>query len=492
MAQHNYLAFDLGAESGRAIHGSLNEGKLHLTEVNRFPNVCHNIRGRYHWDIFRIFEELKKSLEICSTVKKLPFESIAIDTWGVDFGLLAKDGTLLSMPYAYRDHQTDGMIDQFAKSVMPKKQLYQLTGIQLMQFNTIFQLYAMHENKSPLLDIASDLLFTPDLLNYLFTGVKKSEFSIASTSQLLNPFARDWDATLFDSIGVSKAMMPDIILPGTIVGTLNDDICSQAGLSSIPLIAIASHDTASAIAAVPAEGKSWAYLSSGTWSLMGIEVDQPIINAESAEKEFTNEGGVEGKYNFLKNISGLWLLQQCKKAWDANHNYTYEQLTKMADEVRPFNILIDTDAPEFYNPANMPEAIASYCKKTNQKIPANHAEFVRCIFDSLAMKYRFVLEQLNSFANPAIDKLFVIGGGAKNKLLCQLTANALGIPVVTGPTEATAVGNIMVQAKALGHVSSLNEIRSISRNSFESESFIPKDTTKWNEEYAKYLEIIQS
>jgi len=334
------------------------------------------------------------------------------------------------------------------------------------------------------------LLFTPDLLNYLFTGVKKSEFSIASTSQLLNPFARDWDAMLFDSIGVSEAMMRNVILPGTIVGTVNDDICSQVGLSSIPLIAIASHDTASAIAAVPAEGKSWAYLSSGTWSLMGIEVDQPIINEDSAEKEFTNEGGVEGKYNFLKNICGLWLLQQCKKAWDASHNYTYEQLTKMAEEVKPFNILIDTDSPEFYNPANMPEAIANYCKKTSQKIPANHAEFVRCIFDSLAMKYRFVLEQLNNFANPAIEKLFVIGGGAKNKLLCQLTANALGIPVVTGPAEATAVGNIMVQAKALGHISSLNEIREISRNSFESESFMPKDTDKWNEEYAKYLGII--
>ena len=490
MAQHNYLAFDLGAESGRAIHGSLLNGKLYLTEVNRFPNVCYNIRGRYHWNIFSIFEELKKSLEICSVAKKLAFESIAIDTWGVDFGLLDKDGTLLSMPYAYRDHQTDGMIDKFAQKVMSKKKLYLLTGIQLMQFNTIFQLYAMVENKSPLMEITADLLFTPDLLNYLFTGVLKSEFTIASTSQLLDPFAREWSELLFGAIGIEKDIMHPVILPGTIVGPVNDDICQQAGISSIPLIAIASHDTASAIAAVPSEGNNWAYLSSGTWSLMGIEVDQPIINENSAEKEFTNEGGVEGKYNFLKNISGLWLLQQCKKAWDAEHNYTYEQLTAMAEKAEPFSILIDTDAPEFYNPASMPEAIANYCKKTKQPIPANHAAFVRCIFDSLAMKYRFVLDQLNSFADPSIEKLFVIGGGAKNKLLCQLTANALGIPVITGPSEATAIGNILLQAKALGHVSSLSEIRTISRNSFESESFMPQNVAKWNGEFERYLTII--
>jgi rhamnulokinase len=490
MASHNYLAFDLGAESGRAIHGSLTNGKLQLTEVGRFPNGCLNIRGRYHWDIFRIFDEMKKSLENCVVSKKLTIESLAIDTWGVDFGLLAKDGSLLSMPFTYRDHQTDGMVDKFDHEVMTRAELYKRTGIQLMQFNTIFQLYAMRREKSPLLGIATDLLFTPDLLNYLFTGVKKSEFTIATTSQLLNPLKREWDNVLFEAIGIASDIMHSILYPGTIVGNIDNAISNHLVLKDIPLIAVASHDTASAIAAIPADDKPWAFLSSGTWSLMGIEVDQPIINKRSAELDFSNEGGVEGKYSFMKNLGGLLLLQQCKKSWDATHCYSYEQLTKMAEGITPFKTFVDTDAPEFYNPDDMPKAIIDYCKKSKQSVPANHAEFTRCIFDSLAMKYRSIMNQLNEFSLKSIEKLFVIGGGAKNKLLCQSTANALGIPVITGTSEATAVGNIMLQAKALGHVSSLDEIRTISRNSFESESFVPQDREIWDKEFERYLKIV--
>lgn len=489
MSTHNYLAFDLGAESGRAIVGKLSDGILQLAEVNRFSNSCLDIRGRYHWDIFRLFEELKNSLEICSKSK---VESIAIDTWGVDFGLLAKDGSLISMPYAYRDHQTDGIIDEFTKEIMSKKDLYLKTGIQLMQFNTIFQLYAMRKNMSPLLGIATDLLFTPDLLNYLFTGILKSEFTIATTSQLLDPLSRDWDQKLFDSIGIAREIVHSIIYPGTVIGQIDKEICLKAGIQQIPLVAVASHDTASAIAAVPAKNENWAYLSSGTWSLMGIETNQPIINKASADYEFTNEGGVDGKYCFLKNLCGLWLLQQCKKSWDIKNSFTYDQLTQMAEQVEPFKILIDTDAPEFYNPKDMPEAIQAYCNKTKQSVPLNPSDYVQCIFDSLALKYKMVLEQLNKFSPKPIEVLYVIGGGAKNKTLCQLTANALGIPVITGPSEATAIGNIMMQAKALGHVSSLAEIRSIINKSFASETYLPKDTEKWEKMYRKYLKIVNN
>jgi rhamnulokinase len=485
----NYLAFDLGAESGRAILGSLSDGKLQLTELNRFQNGCLNIRGRYHWDIFRLFEELKKSLATCALSKKQKIASIAIDTWGVDFGLLAKDGTLLSMPYAYRDHQTDGIIEQFAKEVMPKKKLYQLTGIQLIQFNSIFQLYALRRNKSPLLGIATDLLFTPDLLNYLFTGIKKSEFTIASTSQLLNPFTSDWDPSLFDGIGIAKDITHSIVYPGTILGQIDGQVCSQSGLSSIPLVVVPSHDTASAIAAIPADGANWAYLSSGTWSLMGIEVDQPIVNEGSFSMDFTNEGGAEGKYLFMKNLCGLWLLQECKRIWDDTNHYSYDQLTKMASEVQNLNIFVNSDAPEFYNPANMPMAIAEYCAKTGQRVPGSHSEYIRCIFDSLVFKYLQVFGQIKKLSSKQIDKLHIIGGGSKNALLCQLTANALGIPVIAGPSEATAIGNILYQAKAMGEVSSLAEIRKISANSTETIIYQPVGHEHWKKLYKDYLEI---
>jgi rhamnulokinase len=489
MSNHNFLAFDLGAESGRAIHGLLTAKELHITEINRFPNRYLDIKGRYHWDVFMILEELKKSLKIFTISKKLNIESIAIDTWGVDFGLLAKDGTLISMPYTYRDHQTDGIIERFTKEVMSKKKLYQLTGIQIMQFNTIFQLYALKKNKSPVLNMASDLLFIPDLLNYLLTGIKKSEFTIATTSQLLDPFTRTWNPFLFEAIDLPIEIMQNIVNLGTIVGQVDANICSQIGLSSIPLIAIASHDTASAISSVPAEGENCAYLSSGTWSLMGIEVDQPIVNEASVERDFTNEGGAESKYCFLKNICGLWLFQECKRIWDKSFEYSYEELIKITEGAKPFKMLLNVDAPEFYNPVDMTEAIISYCKKTNQPTPASHAEFVRCILESLAMKYRQVFGQLNDFSSKPLEILYVIGGGAKNKILCQLTANALGIPVKTGPSEATAIGNIMLQAKAMGYLTSIKEIRTIIRNSFESDIYTPQDTTTWNKMYETYLEV---
>ncbi len=490
MKVHYFLAFDLGAESVRAILGTLVDKALQVKEIYRFPNSYVNIQGRFHWNVYSIFTELNKALEICSLNYTSKIEALAVDTWGVDFGLLARDGTLLAMPYSYRDHHTDGIVQDFTANVMPLDTLYQLSGIQTMQINTLFQLYALRKSDSPILSAASDLLFMPDLINYFFTGEKKTEYSIAATSQLLHPVQKQWNKDLFDAVGVPVKLMQDVIQQGCVSGNVDKGICSQAGLGFIPSISVASHDTASAIAAIPAEDEHWAYLSSGTWSLIGLELKQPVINKESAELNFTNEGGVDGTYLFLKNIVGLWLLQQCKNVWDVNMSYTYDQLVQMASESEPFKFLIDIDAPEFLNPLNMTSAISSFCIKTGQPLPLSHGEYVRCIFDSLAIKYRSVMNQLRKFSPAPIHKLYIIGGGSKNKLLCQLTANALGIPVVTGPGEATAVGNIMIQARALGYVSSLAEIRQIVRQSFESTTYLPEDTSVWVKQETKMLEIL--
>jgi len=489
MSKH-FLAFDLGAENGRVVLGILENGRLNIREVYRFPNGNVNIHGRYHWNVFSLFTELQKALLVCSQNFTNKVDSLAVDTWGVDFGLLSNDGTLLSMPYSYRDPHTNGMVEDFAKNIMPLNKLYMLSGIQTMQINTLFQLYALKKSNSSILSAAKDLLFMPDLLNYFFTGEKNTEYSIASTSQLLNPYTKQWNKDTFDAIGVPLTIMQDVIQQGLITGYVDDNICLKAGLKPIPVVSVASHDTGSAIAAIPADDEHWAYLSSGTWSLMGLELKEPIVNEASASQNFTNEGGVEGTCRFLKNMCGLWLLQQCKKSWAASHSYTYDQLVQMAVEAEPFKILIDVDAPDFLNPEDMHLAIRGYCIKTGQVTSSSHAEFVRCIFDSLAMKYRLVMRQLKEFSPVPLYKLYIIGGGTKNKLLCQLTANALGITVITGPSEATAVGNIMMQAKALGYVSSLSEIREIVRNSFESIEYIPDDTTIWEKQENKMNEII--
>lgn len=489
--KHIFLAFDLGAESGRAILGTLENEKLQLNEVHRFPNGYTNILGRYYWNVFSLFDELKIALSICGNKLGIQPESMAIDTWGVDFGLLSSDGSLLSMPFSYRDTHTNGMVEDFSANVMPLDKLYGLTGIQTMQINTLFQLYAQKKSNPISLSVASDLLFIPDLLNYFFTGEKKTEYSMASTSQLLNPFTKQWNKEIFDALDIPVSIMQQVVTQGHQVGIVDELICTTAGLKPFPVISVASHDTGSSIAAIPAENENWAYLSSGTWSLMGLELKHPIINPSSAAQNFTNEGGVGGTYCFLKNMNGMWLLQQCKKTWDAEIEYSYDELVQMAAETNPFKMLIDTEAPEFLNTNDMPSAIRAYCSKTEQPEPINHGEYVRCIFDSLAMKYRLIMKQLKTHSPVPIHKLYVIGGGSKNKLLCQLTANALGIPVITGPSEATAVGNILVQAMALDYVKSISDMRQIVRNSFESSEFLPNDTTIWDEQESCMYKIIE-
>jgi rhamnulokinase len=486
----HFLAFDIGAESGRTILGTLKNQRLQIKELSRFPNGMVNILGHLHWNIFRLFEEMKNGLRECASDFTSHPDGIAFDTWGVDFGLLAKDGSILGLPFAYRDSRTQGMMDEFFKRI-PRERVYQLTGIQMMPFNSIYQLYSMVRDKSPLLEAASDILFMPDLFNYLFTGEKASEFTFATTTQLYNPTIGEWDGELLGALELSRSKLQQIVPPGTIGGNLQKDIADETGLTHVPVIACASHDTGSAVAAVPAEGKEWAYISSGTWSLMGVEIDKPNLSEQAMAFNFTNEGGVESTFRFLKNIMGLWLVQQCKKAWDKEYGYSYAELAAMAEAAKPFIAIVDPDDGEFLNPPDMPEAIRQYCGKTGQSIPAFPAEIARCAFESLALKYRLVLDQLREVYPNPIKIIHVIGGGAKNEYLNQFTANATGLPVVAGPAEATAIGNIMIQALALGHVTSLSEIRRIIRNSFPMVRYEPQQVEQWDAAYVRFKEILQ-
>jgi rhamnulokinase len=492
MKKPGFLAFDLGAESGRAVLGTLHNKTLQLQEIHRFSNGYKAIRGRLYWNVFNLFNELKIALGKAALQPDVSIESIAVDTWGVDFGLLGKDGSLLSMPFAYRDTQTDGMTADFATHVMPLDKLYLETGIQTMQINTLFQLYALKKQASSLLETATNLLFMPDLINYFFTGSQKTEHTIASTSQLLDPYTKNWNETLFRAIGIPVSLMQPIVTQGYFHGEVDMKLCRQLGIAySLPVVSVASHDTGSAVAAIPADDDQWAFLSSGTWSLMGLELNQPFINDASATKNYTNEGGVNGTYRFQKNSAGLWLLQECRRNWEKDgHSYTYEQLVAMAELAQPFRSWIDPDDHAFLNPPDMPEAIRSYCQQTRQPVPETKAEITRCIFDSLAMKYRLIMNELKQFNLKQINRLHVIGGGTKNKLLCQLTANALGMPVLTGPSEATATGNILVQAKTLGHLSSLSESRSVVKTAFSCQTYTPSLSEDWDKLEAIVLDLL--
>lgn len=488
MTASHFVAFDLGAESGRTILGTLQDGRLSIRELGRFPNGMINILGHLHWDVFRLFEEMKKNLLLCASVIDKP-DSISVDTWGIDFALLAEDGSFLGLPFAYRDSRTDGMMQEFHK-LIPRKCVYQLTGIQMLPFNSIYQLYAMSRTHSPILQTTSHILFMPDVFNYLLSGEMKSEFTFATTSQLYNPITRDWDEELLTALEIPKTKLQAVVPPGTTIGSLHQTVAKDTGLAQVPVIACASHDTGSAVAAVPAQGKEWAYLSSGTWSLMGVEMTHPVLSDEAMAFDFTNEGGVEGTFRFLKNIMGLWIVQQCKKSWEKNVSISYEELTRLADTASPFRFMIDPDNPSFLNPPDMPEAIRVFCDKTSQGVPESHGEIVRCVLESLAFKYRFVLDQLRHIYPHEIKTIHVIGGGANNELLNRFAANATGLPVIAGPAEATAIGNIMVQALGLGHVNSLAQIRTIVRDSFELVSYEPREIESWDKAYSRFNEML--
>lgn len=490
MKSTSFLAFDIGATSGRSILGTLDNDRLKMKELTRFPNQMLQIGNHFHWNIYSLFEHLKAGL-VAAKKEGVKISSIGIDTWGVDFALIAKDGSVLGAPYAYRDPHTVGMPEKYF-GIVPRKKVYDLTGIQVMNFNSLYQLFALKQANSSLLEATSEILFMPDALAYLLTGKKVVEYTIASTSQILNPRTKQFESQLLEAAGVSPSILGKIVMPGHVVGTLTDVLADESELGKVPVIAVAGHDTASAVAAVPAENERFAYLSSGTWSLMGIEVKDAIINDETYALNYTNEGGIEGTTRFLKNITGMWLLEQCLKEWKKEGiSYAYEKLVKMAESAPAFQSLLDPDNTSFANPGSMTKAITDYCVTSGQTAPSIHAEYVRCIFESLSLKYKSVLEKFIQLAPFPIEKLHVIGGGSKNPLLNQWTANAIGIPVLAGPSEATAIGNIMIQAKAAGCVNSLIEMRQIIRDSVPLEEFIPENKSEWENAYEKFLKIVK-
>lgn len=485
MSASKYLAIDFGAESGRVIVGILENNKIRLEEVHRFANRQVKVQGRLYWDVLYLFDELKKGLSEAVNKGHKDINSIGIDTWGVDFGLLDKFGQLIGNPVAYRDSRTDGMMDRAFKMI-PKKEIYDITGIQFMKLNTIFQFLSMVEEDNPQLKTADKLLFMPDLFAYMLTGSKIAEYSIASTAQLLHAENKTWASEVFNKLNLPINLMPEVVNPGTTVGQLSKDICLESGMGAVNVVAPAGHDTACAVAAVPAHQKNWAYLSSGTWSLLGIESDKPIINDLSFKYGFTNEGGVKGKIRFLKNIMGMWLLEQSRRTWKKKGlSVEYDILLKQAADSEAFVSVINPDDSLFLNPSDMPAAIEEFCIKTKQAVPKDTGAFTRCIFESLAFKYRYVLEMINEMLVEKIEVLHVVGGGSKNNMLNQYIANALGISVIAGPVEGTALGNIMMQAITDGQIKDLDVGRKLIADSFEMEHFQPQNHQIWDDMYQK-------
>jgi sugar (pentulose or hexulose) kinase len=492
MAERNFLAFDLGAESGRAVLGTLGaDRRLTLAEKHRFANPTGRMNGHLYWNLLAQWEELKTGLRNTAS-KSAPggavtLDGIGVDTWGVDYGLVGRVGNVLGNPYHYRDSRTDGMLERaFAK--VPREQIFETTGIQFMQLNTLYQLLAMRESFSQALEVAETLLFIPDLFNFLFTGVRKSEFSIATTSQMYDPRQRDWARPMLEQLGIPTRILPEIVPSGTVIGPLQKDVCDECGAGQVPVIAPACHDTGSAVAAVPAEGsQSWCYISSGTWSLMGVELDKPLINEKSLRYNYTNEGGVGGTIRFLKNIMGLWLVQECRRQFQRDgYDHTYAELTQMAGRAKPLAALIDPDHKPFGSPGEMPAKIDQFCDQTRQKRPSNRGDYVRTCLESLALAYRRTLDGLQDVLGRKIDVIHIVGGGVQNELLNQMTADACGRIVLAGPVEATAIGNVLVQAMATGDVKSLVDARAIVRASFDVKRYEPRDSSQWDVAYQRF------
>ncbi len=491
MKNHQYFfAVDLGATSGRTIVGTLGQEKIELEELTRFDNNIIQIKGHFYWDIYALYNEIIKGLKVVAQ-RGLTISSIGIDTWGVDLVCIGDDGAILRNPLSYRDPHTFGVMEKYFDDCIDKKKVYDVTGIQFMNINSLFQLYAMKLNGDSALKNAAKILFVPDCLSYMLTGKQICEYTIASTSQFLNPKTKQLDESLLQAMGLDTALFGDMVAPATVIGTLTDEAQKMTGLGPIPVVAVAGHDTASAVAAVPAKNENFAYLSSGTWSLMGIETKDAVINDKSYEYNFTNEGGVEGTTRFLKNICGMWLYESCRKEWN-DAPKSHAELQADAMRVEPFRSLIFPDDEMFANPPSMVDAIQEYCRKTNQPVPQGYAGICRCIFDSLALRYRQVLGMLKEFASFPIDTLHIIGGGSLNEYLDQFTANSTGVEVLAGPQEGTAIGNIMLQAKACGAVSDIWEMRRIIANSISLKSFTPQDSVLWEQAYEKYLKVTKS
>ena len=483
----NLATIDLGASSGRVMLARFDGDHLALEESHRFLNGPVRVGDHLHWDILRLFDEIKTGL--CKAGSNVPLNGLGLDTWGVDFALLDRDDQLIGNPFHYRDPRTNGVFDR-AFALVDREDIFERTGIQFMQINSLFQLFVMRESAA--LEAARTFLMVPDLLNFWLTGRKTNEYSDATTTQFYNPRKGGYDRELLGKLDLPTDIFPEIVPPGTNLGSLLSSVAEDTGLPQVPVIAPATHDTGSAVAAIPMKNPRAAYISSGTWSLVGVEAPEPVITSESLAYNFTNEGGVNGTIRLLKNVTGLWLVQECRRIWAAQRKeYTWNEITNLADAASPFMSFVDPDHPDFLNPSDMPLAIQEYCERTSQTVPEGHAEILRCIFESLALKYRWVLACLEEILGHPLEIIHIIGGGSQNSLLCQLTADATRMPVIAGPVEATAIGNALVQAISLGYVSSLTEGRELIEHSFPLRHHPPKKTDHWDQAYQRFLNIIE-
>ncbi|MBS5387451.1 MAG: rhamnulokinase [Clostridiales bacterium] len=482
------LAFDFGASGGRAMCGTFDGKKIEIEELHRFSNDPVILNGTMYWDVLRLFFEIKQGLIKAKKCGKI--ESIGIDTWGVDFGLIDKEGRLLENPVHYRDKRTQGMLEKSFGRI-DKEKFYHITGNQFMEINTVFQLLSLMENREDLLKKADKLLLMPDLFNYFLTGEKKAEYSIASTTQLLNAGKRTWSDEVIHAFDFPERIFPEIVPTGTKVGSLTEEICEELSVGKTEVIAVAGHDTQCALAAVPAEEEDFIFLSCGTWSLLGTELSEPIINEKSRHYNVTNEGGYGGKISFLKNIIGLWCVQESRRQWIREGvEFSFGELEEMAKAAPPLKCFIDPDAPEFTPAGNLPERIREFCRKTRQNIPETPGEIVRCINESLAMKYRHAMEEIRSCTEKDYQTIYMVGGGTQSALLCQCTADACGCVVSAGPVEATVLGNVALQLLAAGNIASLQEAREIIRGSQDIKRYTPYRKKDWDEAYERFKKIL--
>lgn len=498
-ATANFLAADLGASNGRVLLGRWDGNRFALEVLHRFDNGPTNVLGRLYWDVLTLWREVKAGMMRYAATHTAPLAGIGIDTWGVDYGLLDAAGRLLGNPVHYRDSRTQGMVDHLFTHI-PRSELFEATGIQFLELNTLFQLYSMRVQGDPQLDAAHRLLMMPDLFHYWLSGEQVAEYTIASTTQMLLARERRWATDLLGRLNLPSGILPPIVQPGTVIGPLLAPLADELGIApGAPIVACAAHDTGSAVAAIPALDEHSVYLSSGTWSLMGLEVRQPIINAKMLDLNFTNEGGVDGTIRLLKNISGLWLLQESRRQWEREgQTFTWDALLLEAQKATPFRSIINSDAPDFNTPASMVDAIRAFCRRSGQPEPQTPGEVVRCCLESLALRYRWVVEALEEILASAglshgrhLDTIRVVGGGSQNRLLNQLTADACGRTVVTGPVEAAALGVIMMQAVATGHLANVAEGRAAIAASITQETFTPRAQAGWDEAYARFLRMIE-
>ena len=489
-----FLAVDLGASGGRVLAGAFDGLRLRLQEVHRFENGPTLAAGNMYWDVLSLWNHVKDGLRAAGERFGAGVRSLGVDTWGVDFGLLGRHDELLGNPYHYRDRRTQGMLEALFETV-PREEVFAQTGIQFMELNTLYQLFAMQRASSPILEQAESLLMMPDLFHWLMTGNKANEFTNATTTQFYNPRTQRWATQMLERLGIPTHILGTIVPPGTCLGKLRSDVVAEIGLPNVDVVLPGTHDTASAVMAVPTVEQAgmkpnWCYISSGTWSLMGVETVQPVIGNTSQQLNLTNEGGVGGTIRLLKNIAGLWLVQECRRIWQqAGQSYDWPKLVALAEGAPPLVSLVDPDDGSFVAPADMPDAIRQYCGQTGQAVPDTHGAVIRCVLESLALRYRDVLESLEQLTGARLETIHIVGGGTQNELLCQLAADACRRLVVAGPVEATAIGNVMIQAIAAGEVGSISQARGIIRDSFDVKEYAPRNPDPWDEAFTRFQSL---